>query len=108
MSRRRRRREPMWVRVAAIAVTAVVALVLIVLLFRGLFGLLGRTRSRGAVESDPQFAAPAETVTRPPELNESGGPVAVGDDPSALWDLGEMTPVDKTAEELGLEAESAG
>ena len=30
-----------------------------------------------------------------------------GVDPSAYWNLGEQTPVDKTAEELSREAEAA-
>ena len=44
-------------------------------------------------------------MTRPPELiGETGAPGAEGD-PSEHWDLGEQTPVDKTAEELSREAE---
>ena len=43
---------------------------------------------------------------RPPELiGETGAPGAEGD-PSEHWDLGEQTPVDKTAEELSREAEA--
>lgn len=85
----------------------VVAALLVWLLLRGVLGALGLTKSRGA-GIDPQFAEPAETVTRPPELDESGSPVVDGDDPSAAWEQGEQTPVDKTAEELGREAEAGG
>ena len=107
MSRRRRRQEPLWVRIAAFAVAIIVALLLVTLVIRGLLGAIGLTRSRGAGGGDPQFAEPAEAVTRPPELDEQGNPIGDGDDPSALWEQGEQTPVDKTAGELALEEQSA-
>ena len=85
------------------AAAALIAVVLIaVLAARLASGALNRVG--GASERDPQFAEPAEAVTRPPELiGEAGAPGAEGD-PSEHWDLGEQTPVDKTAEELSREA----
>ncbi len=86
--------------VAAVIVIALVA----VFAVRLASGALNWTRVGGATDRDPQFAEPAESVTRPPELiGESGDPGAEGD-PSEHWDLGEQTPVDKTAEELSREA----
>ena len=55
---------------------------------------------------DPQFAEPAENATRPPELDENGQPLDLGDDPSANWVYEAETPVDKTAAELSREAEA--
>ena len=102
MSRPRRGRPPLWPRAvlpAALTIAAVLALVLIVRLITGMIGGL----SRGDSERDPQFAPTMEAVTRPPELiGETGAPGAEGD-PSEHWDLGEQTPVDKTAEELSRE-----
>ena len=95
----------MWARIAAIAAALAVAILLIALVARLFTGALRLTRTDGgATERDPQFAEPAEGVTRPPELTEEGGIPAPSDDPSAGWDLGEQTPVDKTAEELSREA----
>lgn len=94
----------MWPRIA-VAAAALIAVVLIaVFAARLASGALNGTRIGGASERDPQFAEPAEAVTRPPELiGEAGAPGAEGD-PSEHWDLGEQTPVDKTAEELSREA----
>ena len=88
---------------AAIVALTVLAILAVIIGVKMLSGTIGLIRSDGgAAEPDPQFAEPAETVTRPPELmGEDGAPVA--DDPSAGWDLGVQTPVDKTAEELSRE-----
>lgn len=102
MSTRRRRRAPLWPRIAALGVAAAVAVLLIVLLVRLFNGALGI--ARGGDGLDPQFAEPAEVVTRPPELDGEEGTPPSEEDPSARWDLGEQTPVDKTADELSREA----
>ncbi len=96
----------MWPRIAVIAAVVIATALIAVLVVRLASGALNRTRSGGATDRDPQFAEPAEAVTRPPELfGEAGVPGAEGD-PSEHWDLGAQTPVDKTAEELSREAES--
>ena len=94
--------------VAAIIVVAALAILGIIFAARLLSGAIGWMRADGGTgEPDPQFAEPAQTVTRPPELmGEDGNPAS--DDPSAGWDLGEQTPVDKTAEELSREMEESG
>lgn len=102
MSVKRRRRPPAAM-IAALAVAAVLAVLLVIRLIVGAVGLL---RGGGASTVDPQFAQPAETVTRPPELMGEGDWTGDEGDPSANWDLGEQTPVDKTAEELSREAEA--
>ena len=107
MSRRRRRPAPLWARIAALAAAAAVALLLVSLLVRLIAGAFGTARRGGAGERDPQFAEPAEVVTRPPELAGEGDWPRLGEDQSAHWDEGEQTPVDKTAEELAQEAEAA-
>jgi len=102
---RGRARPPMWPRIAVIAAALVVAALVVVFVVRLATGALNRSHTGGASGRDPQFAEPAEAVTRPPELiGETGAPGAEGD-PSEHWDLGEQTPVDKTAEELSREAE---
>lgn len=101
----RRRSAPRWTRYAACglaAVAAVLAVILAVQLFSGTLRLL--STGGGEMTRDPQFAEPAESATRPPELDENGQPVARVDDPSANWVYEEETPVDKTAEELSREA----
>ena len=55
-----------------------------------------------AAEPDPMFAAPAEIVTRPPVVDATQPPHKTLDD--YVPDV--ETPVDKTAEELGREAEN--
>ena len=94
--------------VAAIVVVAALAILGIIFAARLLSGAIGWMRADGGPGvPDPQFAEPAQTVTRPPELmGEDGQPV--GDDPSAGWDLGEQTPVDKTAEVLSREMDESG
>ena len=106
MNRRRRGRAPLWPRVAAIAVAVVVLALLIFLVVRLFSGALRLGRDGGVGEPDPQFAEPAEQITRPPELT-GGGESPFTDDPSAHWVQTEQTPVDKTAEELGREAAAA-
>ncbi len=83
--------------------TAVVAVLLLALVIRLFSGALRLSRADGAGTPDPQFAEPAEAVTRPPELEGEDGKAAMPDDPSAGWAETGLTPVDKTAEELGRE-----
>ena len=82
---------------------AVAAVLLLLLVIRLVSGALNLTRSKGTGTPDPQFAEPAETVTRPPEMKGEEGLSPAMDDPSAGWEVVELTPVDKTAEELGRE-----
>ena len=105
MNKRRRARAPQWPRLVALIAAALLLAALLFGLGKGVAALLGLLRGDDAAR-DPQFAEPAEQVTRPPELDERGRPLAQ-DDPSAAWELGEQTPVDKTAEELSREAEQA-
>ena len=87
---------------AAVAVLAAVAVVLAV---RLLFGAIRLSRTDGGETiRDPQFAEPAESVTRPPELAGEGFGGELSEDPSDGWDMGVQTPVDKTAGELSAEA----
>jgi len=105
LSDRPRGRAPLWVKLVAVALALAVALVLVIFAGRLLAGAVRLTRMDGGpTEPDPQFAEAAELVTRPPELNGEGDAAAVAGDPSANWDLGEQTPVDKTARELAAEA----
>ncbi|MBQ8108637.1 MAG: hypothetical protein IJ124_00560 [Clostridia bacterium] len=98
-------RAPLWPRIAALAVIAVLALLAVVFTVRLFSGALRLARTDGgATEQDPQFAQSADTVTRPPELMGESGMATTSEDPSAHWDLGVQTPVDKTAEELSREA----
>ena len=103
MSDRRRRPAQRWVGIVAAALAAILAVILLVLGIRLIGGALNMTRSSGAGTPDPQFAEPAETVTRPPEMAGEDGTARVVDDPSAGWEAAELVPVDKTAEELGRE-----
>lgn len=104
-----RRREPFWrvlVTFAVVAALVALAVAFAVRLFSGTMALV--RADGGASERDPQFAEPTEAVTRPPELAGEGEAPALADDPSAGWDLGVQTPVDKTAEELAREAQAGG
>lgn len=104
----RRRRAKPWLRAALIALVAVAAVLLAVLAVRLFLGALRLARTDGgSAQADPQFAQPAEAVTRPPEPGDGGLWPAMEEDPSENRDLGEQTPVDKTAEELSREAEEA-
>ena len=104
----RRRRRPLWPKAVGLAVVAVLAIVAVVLALRLLGGAIRLARTDGGEGiHDPQFAESAETVTRPPELMGDGVAPDGVEDPSAYWNLGEQTPVDKTAEELSREAEAA-
>ena len=106
MSRRGRGKPGL--RVALIPLVVAAAVLLAVLSVRLFVGALRLARTDGGSgEADPQFAQPAEAVTRPPEPADEGQWPAMEEDPSANWDLGEQTPVDKTAEELSREAEEA-
>ena len=82
---------------------AVIAVLLLILVIRLASGALNLSRSGGSGMPDPQFAEPAEIVTRPPDMNGEDGAAPAADDPSAGWEETELTPVDKTAEELGRE-----
>lgn len=88
------------------AAAAVVIALLIMLLVKLISGALGMTRPAGPAAPDPQFAEPAQSVTRPPEMEGEGPLAESAENPSAGWDQGELTPVDKTADELGREAEA--
>lgn len=85
---------------AAILCVAVLALVAIGM-GRGVLAILTASGSGG--EADPMFAPPPETVTRPPELLQDYGEAAGARDMSDTWVYENLTPVDKTAEELASE-----
>ena len=89
--------------IGMIVALAIVAILLIALAVRLVSGAFSMARRGGSGGTDPQFAEPAETVTRPPELEGEGRPDGTDIDPSAQWEEVELTPVDKTAEELGRE-----
>ena len=99
-----RRSAPRWTRWAVAGVAAVAAVLAVILAVQLFSGTLRLLNTGGETTRDPQFAEPAESATRPPELDEDGWPVARDDDPSANWVYAEETPVDKTAEELSREA----
>ena len=88
--------------IAALALAAVL-LAVVLRLLTGALGSLNPKAGRG--EPDPQFAEPAQGVTRPPELAGEGPAPAGDDDPSSRWDEGVQTPVDMTAEDLARQAE---
>ena len=98
----RRRRPPLWPRIALLVAGLVVAALLVVLIVRLFTGLAGGLH-RGSEGADPQFAQPAEQVTRPPEMDEPASAEALEEDPSLGWVYENETPVDKTAEELSRE-----
>ena len=103
MSRRRQSPAQRWIGIGALILSAAVAVLLLALVIRLFSGALNLSRTDVAGTPDPQFAEPAETVTRPPEMAGEDGMAAMPDDPSAGWIQTELTPVDKTAEELGRE-----
>lgn len=86
-----------------LVLTAVIAVLLLALAIRLVSGALSLSRTDSAGTPDPQFAEPAQSVTRPPEMAGEDGTAPIPDDPSAGWAEMELTPVDKTAEELGRE-----
>ena len=94
--------------IGALIAAAIVAALLLLLTVRLLPRALRLTRTGGSGEPDPQFAEPAQAVTRPPEADAGVLPPQLGDDPSARWEQGELTPVDKTADELAREAGADG
>lgn len=102
-----KKRAPLWPKlVAGLAAIALLVAVLVLMsrLFLGALNLL-RTDG-GASKPDPQFERPAETYAPPPELTEGNGAATADGDPSAAWESGPQTPVDKTAEELSREAQA--
>lgn len=103
MNRRRRRPAQKRAGIGAVIALAIAAILLIALAVRLVTGAFNVARKGGSGGTDPQFAEPAETVTRPPELKGEGRPDGTDADPSAQWEAVELTPVDKTAEELGRE-----
>ena len=89
------------------ALVALAAAILAVALMAQLLGgSLRLLRAGGDTTRDPQFAEPAQSATRPPELDEQGQPLDLAEDPSQNWVYEDQTPVDKTAEELSREAEA--
>lgn len=83
----------------AILIIALIALGFIVV--RGTVDFI-KNADINASEPDPMFAAPAEIVTRPPVVDATQPPHKTLDD--YVPDV--ETPVDKTAEELGREAQN--
>ena len=83
------------------AIASVLMIVVVVRLV--VSGAASLSRSGASESPDPQFAEPAIAVTRPPEMKGEAGMAPVTDDPSAGWEETGLTPVDKTAQELGRE-----
>ena len=83
-----------------IKIIAGVILIAALIVVRGAVGFI-KNADVNASEPDPMFAAPAEIVTRPPVVEKTQPPHKTLDD--YVPDV--ETPVDKTAEELGREAE---
>ena len=106
MNGRRRRPAQRRAGIGMAVALAVIAILLIALAVRLVSGAFSVARKGGSGGTDPQFAEPAETVTRPPELEGEGRPDGTDADPSVQWEEVELTPVDKTAEELGREEEA--
>lgn len=95
-----------WIGLIA-AILAVLVLVLAVYgIGRGALSLLNGMDS-GAGEPDPmfnQFPSELSRETRPPELTgEEGEAPSVAEDRSEDWVYPELSPVDRTAEELARE-----
>jgi hypothetical protein len=103
LSGRRKSAAQGWIGVGGLIVATVVAALLLVLVLRLVSGALRLSGAGGTGTHDPQFAEPAEAVTRPPEMEGEDGMAEMPEDPSAGWVETELTPVDKTAEELGRE-----
>lgn len=91
-----------------LGVAAVALLLLTIGLGRGLLGLLNLVKSDGGeLEPDPMFAEETqEQIEAPAELGESGTAPDLGDDPSQNWVYEDLTPVEQTAAELALEAQT--
>ena len=87
------------IKLIAGAVLIAVLIALGIIVVRGAIGFI-QNADINASAPDPMFAAPAETVTRPPIAEETQPPHATLDD--YVPDV--ETPVDKTADELGREA----
>ena len=73
-------------------------ILMLVILGRFLTGAIGLIHTDGDLGTDPQFAEPMQTTTRPPEMVEEAGSAAV--DHSDEWTANEETPVDWTVDEL--------
>ena len=86
-----------WARAAIILVVLGLMAVLLFVGYRLVTGLVGLFSYEAKSNADPQFAEPIELVTRPPEDHYEG--ISHGD-LSSQWDLGEQTPVDRTADQL--------
>ena len=84
-----------------IKIIAGVILIAALIVVRGAVGFI-KNADVNASEPDPMFAAPAEIVTRPPVVEKTQPPHKTLDD--YVPDV--ETPVDKTAEELGREAQN--
>lgn len=99
-----RGRAPAWTVIAAAVAVILAAALLALVGARMASGLFGLMRTGGASSPDPQFALQEAAATRPPEPDAEAGAPQSDEDPSAHWDLGEQTPVDRTAAELAREA----
>lgn len=93
-----------WIRVA-ISVLLIAALACAGYFILRCVGAVARNIGTEAGEPDPMFAEPAETVTRPPELDEE----EIQPEHPTLDDYvpAEESPVDKTVDELIAEAKNA-
>ena len=88
------RRDPRrgWLAPVAVVLCLLILVFLVIGIGRMVLGALNGARGGGG--SDPQFAEPAETVTRPPSLSGEDGEAAdLGDDPSKNWHYETLTPL---------------
>ncbi len=107
MSKKRSRRAPLGVKLAAALLAVAVLAAVAVLLGRFVLGAARLAGTDGGpTERDPMFSEAPETVTRPPEPEENSGLGREDADPSAHWVVEEEGPVDQTAEELARELEA--
>ena len=94
-----------WIKVI-FALLAIGAMMWLIVKIGGFALDILEVRSGASGGFDPQFAEPAETVTKPPELTGEGEVKSEFRDNSANWDVSVQTPVDKTADELAAEEEA--
>ena len=90
-----------WIGLATALVAVLALIFLVTSLGRVILGALNAGSVDAGAGADPMFAEPAEQVTRPPELAGSDADAGASvEDRSDSWVYEELTPVDKTAQEL--------
>ena len=92
-------------RIALLIAAGALLILALVGLCRGAVRLMNVIRTDGgALEPDPMFPQEeGQEIEYPAELRESGAAPELGEDPSLNWVYEELTPVERTAEELARE-----